>query len=159
MADEKERVKMSPKKCQWRGQGGGLRPDGKSLNFFIFFMIPSLRTSGEERILVTLDVEKQVESILDPVFGSSRDAPEFLSCVFPHWLAFGQLVLEIQPREDSAADSVVSERLHGENPEVILLVPPRVQYHMVALLSCEVGKSALVLSLPTKLVLDIFFFG
>ena len=92
MADEKERVKMSPKKCQWRGQGGGLRPDGKSLNFFIFFMIPSLRTSGEERILVTLDVEKQVESILDPVFGSSRDAPEFISCVFPHWLVFGQLV-------------------------------------------------------------------
>ena len=137
----------------------GLTPDGKSLNFPDFFVIPSLRTSGEERILVTLDVEKQVESILDPVFGSSRDAPEFISCVFPHWLVFGQLVLKIQPREDSAADSVVSERLHGENSEVILLIPPGVQYHLVALLSREVGKGALVLSIPTKLALDIFFFG
>ena len=137
----------------------GLTPDGKSLNFPDFFVIPSLRTSGEERILVTLDVKKQVESILDPVFGSSRDAPEFISCVFPPWLVFGQLVLKIQPREDSAADSVVSERLHGENSEVILLIPPGVQYHLVALLSREVGKGALVLSIPTKLALDIFFFG
>ena len=136
----------------------GLTPDGKSLNFPDFFVIPSLRTSGEERILVTLDVEKQVKSILDSVFGSSRDAPEFLSCVFPHWLVLGQLVLEIQPREDSAADSIVSERLHGENSEVIPLVPPGVQDHIVALLSREVGKGALVLSIPTKLALNIFFF-
>ena len=138
---------------------GGLSLDGKSLNYSDFFVIPSLRTSGEERILVTLDVEKQVESILNPVFGFSRDAPEFISCVFPPWLVFGQLVLKIQPREDSAADSVVSERLHGENSEVILLIPPGVQYHLVALLSREVGKGALVLSIPTKLALDIFFFG
>ena len=137
----------------------GLTPDGKSPNFPDFFVIPSLRTSGEERILVTLDVEKQVESILDPVFGSSRDVPEFISRVFPHWLVFGQPVLEIQPREDSAADSVVSERLDGENSEVILLIPPGVQYHLVALLSREVGKGALVLSVPTKLALDVFFFG
>ena len=159
MAEEKERVKMSPKNANGGEGGRGLTLDGKSLNFSDFFVIPSLRTSGEERILVTLDVEKQVESILDPVFGSSRDAPEFISCVFPPWLVFGQLVLKIQPREDSAADSVVSERLHGENSEVILLIPPGVQYHLVALLSREVGKGALVLSIPTKLALDIFFFG
>ena len=108
---------------------------------------------------MTLDVEKQVESILDPVFCSSRDAPEFISCVFPHWLVFGQLVFKIQPGEDSAADSVVSERLHGENSEVIPLVPPGVQDHIVALLSREVGKGALVMSVPAKLALDIFFFA
>ena len=150
MAEEKERVKMSPKNAN----------EGTKVLFFqIFFVNPSLRTSGEERILVALDVEKQVESILDAVFCASRDAPVFLSRVFPHWLVFGQPVLEIQPREDSAADSVVSERLHGENSEVIPLVPSGVQDHMVALLSREVSKGALVLSFPTKLALDIFFFG
>ena len=83
---------------------------------------------------MTLSVKQQFKPILKSVFRSSWDAPELLVGVFPSWFVLRCLVLEIEPGEDSAADTIVGERLHGEHAEVVRLVPFGVQDHPVALL-------------------------
>ena len=72
---------------------------------------------------MTLSVKQQFKSIFKSVLCTGWDAPKLLVGVFPCWLVLRCLVLEIEPGEDSAANTVVGERLHGEHPEVVCLVP------------------------------------
>ena len=83
---------------------------------------------------MTLSVKQQFKSIFKSVLCTGRDAPKLLVSVFPCWFVLRRLVLKIEPGEDSAAHTIVSERLHGEHAEVVCLVPFGVQDHPIAFL-------------------------